>query len=331
MIQFEKATKVYPEGTQAVTDLNLTIKKGEFFVFIGQSGCGKTTTLKLINRLIDLTSGTITINDKSINEYQIDELRWNIGYVLQQIALFPHLTVAENIAVVPELKKWKKVKIDQRVDELLDMVGLDPSVYRHRKPKELSGGEQQRVGVIRALAADPDIILMDEPFSALDPLSREKLQEDLLHLKNKIQKTIVFITHDMKEALRLGDRIGVMKSGQLIQVDTPEELLLNPKNDFVESILQTQREETLLSKSLESILNQIDLEPIEENKASFNEALIITSDTLISEVLILLMENKEIYVEHNGRLLGAFSQKGLKRYLSNRRRGAHGVVSERFS
>ncbi|MTT31330.1 ATP-binding cassette domain-containing protein [Terrilactibacillus sp. BCM23-1] len=330
MIRFEKVTKVYPDGTQAVKEISLSIKKGEFFVFIGESGCGKTTTLKLINRLIDLTSGSIKINDKPILDYHIDELRWNIGYVLQQIALFPHLTVAENISVVPELKKWKKEKINQRIDELLEMVGLDPSVYRDRKPKELSGGEQQRVGVLRALAADPDIILMDEPFSALDPLSREKLQDDLLQLKNKIQKTIVFITHDMKEALKLGDRIGVMKSGQLIQVDSPEELLLNPKNDFVESILQTQREDTLLSKSLESILNQIDLEPI-ESKASLNEALIRSSDVLITEVLILLMENKEIYVERNGRLLGAFSQKGLKHYLTNRRRGDHDILSKRFS
>lgn len=190
MIRFEQVLKQFPSGTFAVKSLDFEIKKGEFFVLIGPSGSGKTTTLKMINRLIELTKGWVWINGKKISDYDINELRWNIGYVLQQIALFPHMTIAENIAVVLELKNWDKEKIAARIDDLLNMVGLEPNVYRNRKPSELSGGQQQRVGVIRALAADPEIILMDEPFSALDPFSRDKLQEDMLEIQRKMKKTI---------------------------------------------------------------------------------------------------------------------------------------------
>ncbi len=204
MIRFEHVSKQFPNGTLAVKSLDLEIEKGEFFVLIGPSGSGKTTTLKMINRLIELSKGWVRINGKIISDYDIHELRWDIGYVLQQIALFPHMTIAENISTVPELKNWDKKKIHARVDELLEMVGLDPEEYRNRKPHELSGGQQQRVGVLRALAADPEIILMDEPFSALDPFSREKLQDDVLEIQQRLKKTIVFVTHDMREALKLG-------------------------------------------------------------------------------------------------------------------------------
>ena len=239
MIKFENVSKCYQNGNVAVDSLSLNIEEGEFFVIIGPSGCGKTTTLKMINRLIDLNDGTIYINGKNISEYDIHELRWNIGYVLQQIALFPHMTIEENIAIVPELKKWKKQRIKDRVTELLLSVGLEPEKYRHRKPSELSGGEQQRVGVIRALAADPSIILMDEPFSALDPITRQNLQHDMLELQKKIKKTIVFVTHDMQEALALGDRICVMKDGKILQCDTPKVIVNNPENDFVRNFVQS--------------------------------------------------------------------------------------------
>lgn len=237
MIVFEDVSKKYENDQVAVNSLNLEIKKGEFFVIIGPSGCGKTTLLKMINRLIRLTEGTIRINGKRISDYNIHELRWNIGYVLQQIALFPHMTIEENIAVVPELKKWRHEDIQKRVRELLEMVGLDADKYSQRKPHELSGGEQQRVGVIRALAADPEIILMDEPFSALDPISRTKLQDDLLELQQAIQKTIVFVSHDMQEALKLGDRICVMKDGEIVQIGMPQEIIQNPVNDFVKEFI----------------------------------------------------------------------------------------------
>jgi osmoprotectant transport system ATP-binding protein len=237
MIKFDKINKIYPDGTEAIKDFSLNINEGEIVTLIGPSGCGKTTTMKMINRLIEPTSGNIYIDCKDIREYNMHALRWNIGYVLQEIALFPHLTIEENIAIVPELKKWKRKKIWNRSKELLDMVGLDASKYRKKMPRELSGGEQQRIGVIRALAADPDIILMDEPFSALDPISREQLQKDIRRLQKEIKKTIVFVTHDMDEAMALGDRVCLMKSGRVIQVDTPQELILNPKTQFVKDFI----------------------------------------------------------------------------------------------
>lgn len=239
MIEFKEVSKEYNSGQPVVSNFNLQIKDNEFFVLIGPSGSGKTTTLKMINRLIPLSSGWITINGKPISGFNLQELRWNIGYVLQQIALFPNMTVEENILVVPEMKKWPKEKMRDRVTELLDSVGLDPDQYRDREISALSGGEQQRIGVLRALAADPDIILMDEPFSALDPISRNQLRKDVSELQKKWQKTVVFVTHDMQEAIELGDRICLMNHGEIIQVGTPQEILEEPENEFVRSFLQT--------------------------------------------------------------------------------------------
>lgn len=237
MIEFNGLKKVYPDGTEALKNFSLTVNVGELVTLIGPSGCGKTTTMKMVNRLIEPTAGTINIDGKNINDYNIHELRWNIGYVLQEIALFPHLTIEENIAVVPEMKKWKRSDIRKRSEELLEMVGLEPSTYKRRMPDELSGGEQQRIGVIRALAADPDIILMDEPFSALDPISREYLQKDIRKLQKEIKKTIVFVTHDMDEAMAIGDRVCLMREGEIVQVDTPQQLILNPNSQFVKDFI----------------------------------------------------------------------------------------------
>ncbi|GGB91022.1 ABC transporter ATP-binding protein [Staphylococcus nepalensis] len=236
MIEFKNVVKRYGDKT-AVDNLSFNIDEGEFFVLIGPSGCGKTTTLKMINRLISLTEGYIYFKDKPISDYPVYEMRWDIGYVLQQIALFPHLTIKENIAQVPQMKKWKEADIDKRIDELMDMVGLEPEVYKDRKPDELSGGQQQRVGVVRALAADPPVILMDEPYSALDPISREKLQDDLIELQQKIKKTIVFVTHDIQEAMKLGDRICLLDKGHVEQIDTPENMVNHPKSDFVKQFI----------------------------------------------------------------------------------------------
>lgn len=241
MIEFKQVSKIYPDGTEALKDFSIQIREGEIVTLIGPSGCGKTTTMKMINRLIEPTSGTIYIQDQPIQAYRIHELRWNIGYVLQEIALFPHLTIEENIAIVPEMKKWKRKYIRERSNELLEMVGLDPETYRKRLPDELSGGEQQRIGIIRALAADPDIILMDEPFSALDPLSREQLHQDIRKLQREIKKTIVFVTHDMDEAMALGDRVCLMKNGKMVQIDPPQQLILNPENSFVKDFIGEQK------------------------------------------------------------------------------------------
>ncbi|MBH0229432.1 ABC transporter ATP-binding protein [Halobacillus yeomjeoni] len=241
MITFNDVTKTYPDGTTALKNINLEVQEGELLTLIGPSGCGKTTTMKMINRLIKPSEGTIKIHNKDIRDYNIHELRWNIGYVLQEIALFPHMTIEENISVVPEMKKWKKKDLSNRIDELMDMVGLDAQKHRKRKPSELSGGQQQRVGVIRALAADPDIILMDEPFSALDPISREQLQKDIRQLQQEIKKTIVFVTHDMDEAMALGDRVCLMKEGVIVQLDTPQNLILHPANDFVRDFIGSRK------------------------------------------------------------------------------------------
>ncbi len=241
MITFEHISKKFADGTEALKDINLHIEKGELLTLIGPSGCGKTTTMKMINRLIEPSGGQIYIDGKPISDQDPVELRRSIGYVIQQIGLLPHMTIAENIALIPKLKKWDKDKIDKRVDEMLNLVGLEPSIFRSRYPLELSGGQQQRVGVIRALAAEPPIILMDEPFSALDPISREQLQDELVKLQKEIQKTIVFVTHDMDEAMKIADRIAIMKDGEILQLDTPDRLLRHPKNEFVRNFIGDER------------------------------------------------------------------------------------------
>lgn len=313
MITFDNVSKEYPDGTAAVRELNLTIQPGEFFVVIGPSGCGKTTMLKMINRLIRLTKGTISIDNKRISDYKIDELRWNIGYVLQQIALFPHMTILENISIVPELKGWDKEKIGRRVDELLEMVGLDPQTYRDRKPKELSGGQQQRVGVVRALAADPDIILMDEPFSALDPISREKLQEDLFTLQRNIKKTIVFVTHDMKEAIKLGDRICVMNEGSIVQVGTPKDLLENPADDFVRNFVGTDRVSSVEKMDLRKLIRPLNAEEIGLDYQLHG----ISVKTSIKEVLDILTREEEVTVEDQGAIIGKLNRRAVIQYLAD--------------
>lgn len=241
MIRFDRVTKKYDDGTVALEEFSLEIARGELLVLIGPSGCGKTTALRMINRLIEPTEGTITIDGRDISGIDPVKLRRNIGYVIQQIGLFPHMTVAENIALVPQLKKWSREECRKRVDELLDRVGLEPDAFRDRYPSELSGGQQQRVGVARALAGEPEIVLMDEPFSALDPISREQLQNDLIRLQAEMRKTIVFVTHDMDEALKVADRIAVIGEKKLIQTGTPDELVQNPADDFVREFIGIRR------------------------------------------------------------------------------------------
>lgn len=241
MINLVNVSKSYDGVTNVVDNLDLEIKTGEFVVLVGESGCGKTTTMKMINRLIEPTKGEILIDETNILELDKNTLRRNIGYVIQNVGLFPHLTIDNNISVVPRLDKKDETEITAKVKELLDMIELPYEEYAHRFPRELSGGQQQRVGVARALANDPDVILMDEPFSALDPITREQLQNELLRLQETLNKTIVFVTHDIDEAIKLGDRIAVMADGNIVQYDTPEEILKNPVNSFVETFVGTDR------------------------------------------------------------------------------------------
>ncbi|WP_213975209.1 ABC transporter ATP-binding protein [Tepidanaerobacter acetatoxydans] len=240
MISFKNVTKKFGEQI-AVDNLTIDLPSGEITVLIGPSGCGKTTTLRMINRLIEPTEGVIYINGTDISKAEPVELRRNIGYVIQQIALFPHMTIAQNVGLVPYLKNWPEAKRKERIEELLEMVGMPPSKFYNRYPDELSGGQQQRIGVARALAADPDIILMDEPFGALDPITRATLQDELLDMQDKLGKTIVFVTHDIDEALKLANKIAIMKDGKVLQYDTPEQLLKNPAHGFVEEFIGRDR------------------------------------------------------------------------------------------
>lgn len=238
-IELRDVTKLYPNQEQAaVENFSMKINPGELVMLVGPSGCGKTTTMKMINRIIEPTSGSITIDGEDVLSLDQNVLRRRIGYVIQQIGLFPHMTIAENVGVVPKLLGWDKKKIDDRVAELLSMVELDPKTYLSRYPKQLSGGQQQRVGVARALAADPPVMLMDEPFGATDPITREKLQLEFLRLQRTIGKTIVFVTHDFDEAIKLGDRIAVLgPKSKIEQFDTPARILAKPASDYVSSFI----------------------------------------------------------------------------------------------
>lgn len=301
--------KYYPDGTKAVDGLNLKIENNKLTIFIGPSGCGKTTTLKMINRLIERTGGDIRFDGTSIDEIDPIQLRRSIGYVIQEIGLFPHMTVFDNIAVVPRLLKWDEVKIRKRVDELLDLVNLEPDTYRDRFPAQLSGGQRQRVGIARGLAADPDILLMDEPFGAIDPINREKLQEAFLEIQDQLKKTIVFVTHDIREAIKLGDKIAIFNQGKLVQYDDTEEIVRNPKNEFVEDLLGSDR----ALRSLEI------MEVRDYYKKDFNVIELI-DNLKVKDVLEEMNENNVKYlfvVDKKRRILGYVSKKFIEKAKAN--------------
>ena len=240
VIQFEQVTKAYKQNV-VIQEMDLHIAQGELVVLIGPSGCGKTTLLKMINRLIRPTSGRVLVHGEDVMDKDVIQLRRNIGYVIQQTGLFPHMTVEENIQIVPKLKKMPPEEIRRRTLEMMEMIGLDPEDYLHRYPVQLSGGQQQRIGVARAFATDPDIILMDEPFSALDPITRGQLQDELVELQGQLKKTIVFVTHDMDEAVKIADRICILNEGRVLQYGTPEQVLKNPAHGFVSDFVGRNR------------------------------------------------------------------------------------------
>ncbi|MBF0787226.1 MULTISPECIES: ABC transporter ATP-binding protein [unclassified Streptococcus] len=237
MIEFKQVSKHFNDK-YVLKDQAFTIQDGEFLVLVGASGSGKTTTLKMINRLIEPDEGDIYLDGKCLKDYELRELRLSIGYVLQQIALFPNLSVAENIALIPEMKKWSKKDTETRTKELLELVGLPAAQYLHRMPSELSGGEQQRIGILRAIIARPKVLLLDEPFSALDPISREQLQDLVKEIQKEFEMTMIFVTHDMAEAMKLGDRIAIMDQGKILQLDTPERIQEAPATQFVADFFQ---------------------------------------------------------------------------------------------
>jgi osmoprotectant transport system ATP-binding protein len=305
LIRLEKVSKTYPgTATPAVADLDLDINVGEILVLVGPSGCGKSTTLRLINRMIEPTGGRIIFEGEDVTDVDPDILRRRIGYVIQQIGLFPHRTIAQNIATVPQLLGWDKGRIDARIDELLEMVGMDPKTYRDRYPKELSGGQAQRVGVARALGADPDVLLMDEPFGAIDPITRDRLQNEFLRLQAELKKTIVFVTHDIDEAIKMGDRIAILKEQSVVaQHDTPESILAHPANPFVEDFLGSG-----------AILKGLTLRRVREMKIP--DAVTITMPTERNEVLNIIRASDRqwaLLLDPDGRPLRWIDERAVNR------------------
>ena len=282
MIEFQNVSKAFA-NKKILDHANFTIKDQEFFVLVGPSGSGKTTTLKMINQLVTHSEGKVLINNEEISTANLRKLRLSVGYVLQQIALFPNLTVSENIALIPEMKGWDKAKIADRTNELLDLVGLNPKDYAQRQPSELSGGEQQRVGILRAIAANPKIVLMDEPFSALDPISRRQLQIFIKDLQKKMNLTVVFVTHDLDEALYLADRVAVMNDGLIQQIAEPADIYQHPANDFVKTFFKEYRQ-NLSTVSVENLLlTELSVNP---------EAQEVADNTAISEIINRLSDKE---------------------------------------
>ncbi len=303
MIKINNVTKKYGEFT-AVNNLSLTVSDAEFLVVLGPSGCGKSTLLRLINKMIPRDSGDIEVDGENIDNLKGEDLRKTIGYVIQSIGLFPHMDVKRNIATVPRLLKWTEEKISQRVDEMLDLVGLDPNQYKDKKPFQLSGGEAQRIGVARAIASDPDILLMDEPFGAVDPINRLRLQKEFRKIQRKLKKTVVFVTHDIDEALLLSDRICIMNQGEIVQLDTPERIVLNPKNDFVKNFFKGEGILTILSRKPAVDYAEpriLDEEPLDEN-ATLREVLTLMLTTGIDKVSLV---NGSISWDHILKIAGS--------------------------
>ncbi len=313
-IKFEHVKKTFADKI-VVNDLNLDIQQGELFVLVGNSGSGKTTSIKMINRLVEPNAGQILVNERPTTSYDVQKLRWKIGYVLQQIALFPNMTVAQNITLIPEIQGVND-NLEKLAAQLLQKVGLNPQEYAQRYPHELSGGEQQRIGILRAIASKPPIVLMDEPFSALDPLSRANLQELVVDLHKQLHNTILFVTHDMNEALHLADRIGIMKDGQLLQVDQPEEILRHPANNFVRDFFRGSIGSNLYETTLKQAALLTKFKQAESG--SLATMPLINVEETIAKLLILLSGQNEVLVQNSsGDFLGLVDRQWLVTYLNN--------------
>lgn len=310
MIKLENVTKIYDNNKfPSVDNLSLHIKKGEICVFLGPSGCGKSTTLRMINKLIEPTSGEIEIDGKNIKDSNPDKLRMGIGYVIQQIGLLPHKTIEENISIVPRLYGWDKVRIKNRVTELLELVGLDPKVERNKRPSQLSGGQTQRVGVARALACEPPIMLMDEPFGAVDPIARMNLQNEFLKIQRELKTTICFVTHDIEEAIKMGDKIAIFNKGKIVQYDTPSNILKNPADDFVKDFMGEHR----VIKSL-SLYKVKDVQECLTKDVELDKKINVDLDCSLQSALSIMIENNVEYlsVVENDKFLGYISFKNIR-------------------
>ncbi|HEX2114783.1 MAG TPA: ABC transporter ATP-binding protein [Alphaproteobacteria bacterium] len=310
MIELDALTKTFPGVPMPAVDrLSLDIPDGTTCVLIGPSGCGKTTTMRMINRLIEPSGGRIVLDGEDVTKIDPVSLRRRIGYVIQQIGLFPHMTIAANIATVPRLLGWEQAKTDARVDEMLNLVGLEPARFRSRFPRELSGGQRQRVGVARALAADPPVMLMDEPFGAIDPITRANLQNEFLRILRRLRKTVIFVTHDIDEAIKMGDRIAILKDGRLVQYGTPDEILSRPANDFVAEFVGADR-----------ALKRLNLVSVREvmEPGSAGSAVTVPGETSLKDALALMLVHdvRELTVVHNGATVGFVSMDAIQRRIT---------------
>ncbi|MFD9376278.1 ABC transporter ATP-binding protein [Streptomyces sp. NPDC059999] len=319
MIRFEQVTKRYPDGTTAVRDLSFEVAEGELVTLVGPSGCGKTTTMKMVNRLIEPTSGRILVDGEDIAAADPVELRRRIGYVIQQVGLFPHKTVLENTATVPHLLGTPRSKARARAAELLELVGLDPAVYGGRYPEQLSGGQRQRVGVARALAADPPVLLMDEPFGAVDPVVRERLQNEFLALQRTVRKTILLVTHDLEEAIRLGDRIAVYGTGTIEQFAKPATVLAAPATDYVASFVGSDRG---LKRLAVTPVETADLAEQDREHGKAPAATVALGASLREALAALLQEDEGrvgVTDPDSGALIGVLTPEGVHRALRRSR------------
>jgi osmoprotectant transport system ATP-binding protein len=319
-LAFDEATKVYPgRRAPAVSNLTLEVPAGEICVLIGPSGSGKTTAMQMVNRLISMTSGDISIDGRSIMTLDETELRRGIGYVFQQIGLFPHMTTEDNIGTVPRLLGWSKDRIRARARELLELVGLDPDDDLRRYPGEFSGGQRQRIGVARAMAADQPLMLMDEPFGAVDPIARDRLQDDFLRLHKEVPKTVVFVTHDIDEAIKVGHRIAILRDGELVQYDTPDRILAEPANEFVADFVGADRG---LKRLRVWRLGDLELEPSQGDDA---DGLTAPEDTSLRDALsLMLVEGKErlTVLDGDGRPKGVVALESITRLIGPGERAA---------
>ncbi len=317
MIRLEHVQKEYADGTVAVNDLSLSVAEGDVCVLVGPSGCGKTTTMRLINRLADTTRGEVYVDDKDVTHANPVQLRRSIGYVIQQVGLFPHQSVRKNVGTVCRLLGWDKAEIDKRADEMLHLVGLDPDVYGDRYPHQLSGGQSQRVGVARALASRPPVLLMDEPFGAVDPIARDRLQEEFLNVQRELGITTVIVTHDIDEAVRLGDRIAVMsEGGNLEQYDTPATILGRPANDFVAEFVGSDRLLKLMSVTDIDDAMVPDAAP---HDADLPEVRIETSLRDVSLALLASPQGRVAVVDGSGALVGTLTLDDVRKILASER------------
>jgi osmoprotectant transport system ATP-binding protein len=316
LITFDHVTKIYEGDVKAVNDINFTVEQGDIVVLLGPSGCGKTTLLRMVNRLESITEGNILVNGQNIGDLDQIELRRKIGYVIQSNGLFPNMNIEENVTIVPDLLGWSKKKKRERYDTLMKLIGLNPDDYRKRHPFELSGGQQQRIGVARALAADPPVMLMDEPFGALDPIIREKLQDEFLQIQQEVKKTILFVSHDIDEAIKMGDKIVLMRKGEIMQYDSPSEILAHPKNDFVSQFVGKDR--AIKNLSLHTVGDlQREIGLVEINESIVDTKTVGVRQNLRNTLSMLMNQEAEqvIVTDENGGQLGAITIDLVQKYL----------------